>query len=128
MSVMHLKKEIELKLAKLLNRMNVIRTDLSLIMEEEESEKRITKKDEKFPALLLLNEIVGQIYKLESALNETRKLAEKEQMRMVQSELVKLEEQISSANQLLAYDVDLKDVNNPEDIGEKARNIENMEQ
>uniref|UniRef100_A0A1I7VDB5 Dynactin subunit 2 n=1 Tax=Loa loa TaxID=7209 RepID=A0A1I7VDB5_LOALO len=137
-------------------------------MEEEESEKRITKKDEKFPALLLLNEIVGQIYKLESALNETvdeilppmnelifqshlgsinlpslqsefentqnfaekckRKLAEKEQMRMVQSELVKLEEQISSANQLLAYDVDLKDVNNPEDIGEKARNIENMEQ
>lgn len=56
------------------------------------------------------------------------KLAEKEQMRVMQSELEELKEKISLANQLLAYDVDLKNADCPENIGEKATNIENLEQ
>ncbi|EJW70347.1 hypothetical protein WUBG_18746, partial [Wuchereria bancrofti] len=51
------KKEIEMKLAELLNRMNVIRTNLSPIMEEKESEKG--------------RNIDEQINAFESALNET---------------------------------------------------------
>uniref|UniRef100_A0A0N4T7V4 KASH domain-containing protein n=1 Tax=Brugia pahangi TaxID=6280 RepID=A0A0N4T7V4_BRUPA len=54
------------------------------------------------------------------------KLAEKEEMKMVQSELAELEEKICLANQLLTYDV--KNADNLEDIEEKARNIENLEQ
>ncbi|VDN08210.1 unnamed protein product, partial [Onchocerca ochengi] len=42
-----LEKEIEMKLAELLNRMNVIRTNLSSMMEEEESEKGKTRKDKR---------------------------------------------------------------------------------
>lgn len=61
-----LEKEIEMKLSELLNRMNVIRTNLSPIMEEEESEKRKTEKDQK-----ALPDIDEQINAFESALNET---------------------------------------------------------
>ncbi|VDN85171.1 unnamed protein product [Brugia pahangi] len=60
------KKEIEIKLAELLNRMNVIRTNLSAIMEEKESEKGRTKKNKK-----ALTDIDEQINAFESALNET---------------------------------------------------------
>ncbi|VDO43269.1 unnamed protein product, partial [Onchocerca flexuosa] len=49
-------------------------------------------------------------------------------MRIMQSELAKLEEKIPLANQLLAYDIDLENADNPEDIEEKAKNIENLEQ
>ncbi|VDO48963.1 unnamed protein product, partial [Onchocerca flexuosa] len=128
-----IEKEIKIKLAELLNRMNVIRTNLSSMMEEEESEKGETTKDKR-----ALPEIDEQINAFESALNETvgeilpsmnelisrshqesinlpslqfelentqkfvekckkkldEKLAEKEQMRIMQSELAKLEEKI----------------------------------
>ncbi|VBB31019.1 unnamed protein product, partial [Acanthocheilonema viteae] len=53
---------------------------------------------------------------------------EKEQMKVMQSELTELEEKLSLGNQLLAYDIDLKSADSPEDIGEKAKNIENLEQ
>ncbi|VBB34434.1 unnamed protein product [Acanthocheilonema viteae] len=46
----------------------------------------------------------------------------------MQSELTELEEKLSLGNQLLAYDIDLKSADSPEDIGEKAKNIENLEQ
>lgn len=61
-----LEKEIEMKLAELLNRMNVIRTNLSSMMEEEESEKGKTRKDKR-----ALPEIDEQINAFESALDET---------------------------------------------------------
>ncbi|MCP9264139.1 Nuclear anchorage protein 1 [Dirofilaria immitis] len=161
-----LEKEIEIKLAELLNRMNVIRTNLTPIMEEEESEEKQMKDKQTLP------EIDEQINAFESALNETideilppmnelisrshlgninlpslhselentqkfaekckkkldDKLAEKEQITIIQLELAKLEEKLSLGNQLLTYDIDLKNVDNEEDIGEKVKNIENLEQ
>lgn len=61
-----LEKEIEMKLAELMNRMNVIRTNLSPIMEEEELKEGMMKKDKK-----ALPKIDEQINALESVLNET---------------------------------------------------------
>lgn len=55
------------------------------------------------------------------------KLAEKEQARKVDTELAKLNERIPVADQLLAYEMNLRSADNVVEIEEKARNMEDLE-